>query len=124
MNVQIAEWEAGVENEFTDFIKFLLWALTILKTLHFVSTFEELGFFMDLLVSSIAKLSTFLVSYIMFGVFFVVMYVVIGNEPGEAFDTSVGLGTFGKLYLFVWGNGACTFGLMNYPHLWQQETNN
>ena len=94
-----------------------------MKTLHFMSNFEELGFFIDLLVSSIAKMGVFFVSYVVFGMTFVIFFTVIGNEPGEAFDTSVGLGNFGKQFLFVWGNGACTFGLMNYPTLWEQQTN-
>ena len=28
------------------------------------------------------------------------------------------------MFLFVWGNGACTFGLMNYPTLWKQPVAN
>lgn len=95
--------------------------MTVMKALHFMSTFEELGFFIDLLISSILKLQFFFFSYVLFGMAFAVCYIIIGNEPGEAFDTSVGLGTFGKMYLFVWGNGACGFGLMNYPTLWAQE---
>jgi hypothetical protein len=123
MQVRIAEFSNGEEIESSKYIKFFLFVLTNMKALHFMSAFEELGFFIDLLFSSIAKLSTFFFSYVVFGMIFAVLYIVIGNEPGEAFDTSVGLGIFGKMFLFVWGNGACSFGLMNYPGLWNTPTN-
>ena len=84
-----------------------------------MSTFESLGFFIDMLASSINKLQVFFVGYLLFGALFAVCFIIIGNEAiGGIFETSVGLGTFGKMYLFVWGNGACTFGMMNYPTLW------
>jgi hypothetical protein len=123
MQVRISEFSSGEEIESSKYIKFFLFVLTIMKSLHFMKAFDELGFFIDLLFSSIAKLSTFFFSYVVFGMLFAVCYIVIGNEPGEAFDTSVGLGIFGKMYLFVWGNGACSFGLMNYPSLWNTPTN-
>lgn len=117
----MTEFETGEETEYAKFIKLMLFWLTMLKALHFMATFEELGFFVDLLVSSIGKLAVFMFSYIIFGCMFSVAYIVIGNEPGFE-DTAVGLGIFGRMFLFVWGNGACTFGLMNYPTLWKQET--
>jgi hypothetical protein len=122
LQIHITEFETGVEREYTKFIKLGLFMLTILKALHFMATFEELGFFINLLSSSIRKLETFLVSYIMFGACFTVAYIVIGNEPGEFSENAVGLGVFGRMYLFVWGNGACSFGLMSYPTLYAQET--
>lgn len=119
--IRLQEFETGEDVECAKFIKLFVFVMTFTKALHFMSTFEELGFFIDMLSSSIRKLGVFLNGYIFFGLIFSVMIIIIGAEPGEAFETSVGLGLFGKTYLFVWGNGACTFGLMNYPTLWAQD---
>ena len=99
----------------------MLLVLTFLKTLHFVSAFEELGFFIELLFTSIDKLKFFLNSYVIVGLCFTVMYQVIGNQPPEALESAIGLGDFGRLFLFVWGDGACTFGLAYYPRLAKLE---
>lgn len=92
--------------------------------MHFVRTFEELGFFIDLLGSAMfnKNMKSFLVSYIIFGMCFSVCYTVIGSESGDNLPSAVGLGDFGRTFLFVWGNGACTFGLMSYPTLMAQHT--
>ena len=65
------------------FVQMLLLVLTFLKTLHFVATFEALGFFINLLISSIEKMQFFTMSYIFFALIFAVIYQVMGNEPPD-----------------------------------------
>ena len=55
-------------------MKIMLLVLTFLKMLHFVGVFEELGFFIAMLLQCIERLGNFAVSYVAFGLCFAVIY--------------------------------------------------
>ena len=98
-------------------MKILLLVLTFLKMLHFVGVFEELGFFVAMLLQCISRLGDFAVSYVAFGLCFAVTYQVMGARGDEELASAVYLGDFGRLFLLVWRNGVGKLGMVIYPEV-------
>ena len=97
----------------------ILIVLTYLKTLHFVSVFEEFGFFLKMLEVCTYDLLPFTVSFIVFGMFFAIMYAILGVEPHEEIIGGTGIGYFGLLFVSVWRNGLSKIGYPVYDYLFK-----
>jgi hypothetical protein len=101
------------------FIKMILIVLTYLKTLHFVTVFEEFGFFLKMLEVCTYDLLPFTVSFIVFAMFFAIMYAILGVEPDSEISGGTGIGYFGLLLVSVWRNGLSKIGYPVYDHLFE-----
>jgi hypothetical protein len=96
----------------------ILIVLTYLKTLHFVSIFEEFGFFLKMLEICTYDLYPFIISFVGFGLFFAIIYATLEVEIDDEIKSGlVGLGYFGTLFLSVWRNGLSKIGYPRYHYL-------
>jgi hypothetical protein len=96
----------------------ILIVLTYLKTLHFVSIFDEFGFFLKMLEICTYDLYPFIISFVGFGLFFAIIYAVLNVEiDDEIIGGLDGLGYFGLLFLSVWRNGLSKIGYPRYYSL-------
>ena len=67
-------------EDYNIFIGIFLIVLSFGKCLHFVTVYEEFGFFVKMLTLCLKDLMPFIFSYIFFGVFFAMLYAGIGVE--------------------------------------------
>ena len=106
----IPEQEA-IHSPFLPFIKIQLVALSFAKTLHFITVYEELGFFVIMVTRSFIDLIPFIMSYLFFQCFWATLFAVLKVEIDEEVASAVGLGYFGSLFLMVWRNSTGKLGL-------------
>lgn len=99
------------------YIKMILIVLTYLKCLHFVSVFEEFGFFLKMLEVCTYDLIPFTISFVGFGMFFAILYAILEVEIDEEIIGGKGIGYFGLLFLSVWRNGLSKIGYPRYSYL-------
>ena len=93
------------------------------KCLHFVTVYEEFGFFVKMLTLCLNDLLPFIFSYIFFGVFFSMLYAGIGVGIDDELASGIGLGYFGLLYLSVWRNSVGKLGFVRYEGIMAKNDN-
>ena len=112
----IPEQEA-IHSPFLPFIKIQLVALSFAKTLHFITVYEDLGFFVIMVQRSFIDLIPFIMSYLFFQCFWATVFAVLKVEIDGEVASAVGLGYFGSLFLMVWRNSTGKLGLQSYSGL-------
>ena len=116
----------GLQDDGADYISFVKIFLIILsfgKCLHFVSVYEEFGFFIKMLTLCLNDLLPFIFSYIFFGVFFSMLYAGIQVEIDSELASGIGLGYFGLLYLSVWRNSVGKLCFVRYGDIMTKNDN-
>ena len=89
----------------------ILIVTSFMKSLHFVTVFEEFGFFTKMLELCIIDLIPFICSFVSMGLFYAILMAVLQVEiDDEIIGGKDGLGYFGLLYLSVWRNGLSKLG--------------
>ena len=100
--------------------------LTFLKVIHFITVFEEFGFFIKMITQSLWDLRPFMVLYIFYTCLFVVLYSVMDVEIDSELltvGTEETLGYFGLLFFAVWRNSVGKLGFPGYRRLAEREPN-
>lgn len=110
-------------EDYMSFVQIFLIVLSFGKCLHFVTVYEEFGFFVKMLTMCLHDLLPFIFSYIFFGVFFSMLYAGIGVEIDDELASGIGLGYFGLLYLSVWRNSVGKLGFVRYGTLMKASDN-
>ena len=102
----------------------ILIVTSFMKTLHFVTVFEELGFFIKMLQVCIIDLIPFICSFVTLGAFFAILFAELDVEiDDEIIGGQDGLGYFGLLFLSVWRNGLSKIGYYKYEKLFKLSDN-
>jgi hypothetical protein len=120
------DFVAGVKDkgeDYNSFVQIFLIMLSFGKCLHFVTVYEEFGFFIKMLTLCLKDLLPFIFSYIFFGVFFSMLYAGIGVEIDDELASGIGLGYFGLLFLSVWRNSVGKLGFVRYGAIMTQSDN-
>lgn len=99
------------DSPWLPFIKIFLVILSFVKSLHFLTVFEELGFFVIMVLQSFIDLIPFVISYLFFQSFFATVFAVLKVDIDGEVASGVGLGYFLSLYLMVWRNSVGKLGL-------------
>jgi hypothetical protein len=89
-----------------------------MKTMHFVTVFEEFGFFIKMLEICIIELIPFMYTFVSIGIFYAILFAELEVEiDSEIIGGYDGLGYFGLLFLSVYRNGLSKIGYYRYPNL-------
>lgn len=105
------------------YLKIFLIMLSFVKCVHFITFYEEFGFFIKMMILTLYDLVPFIISYIVFGLFFALIYYVLGTEIDPELYSGVGLGRFGLLFLTVWRNSVGKLGFAQYHDLIDNPAN-